>query len=283
MPDCDYEPYAWKAIVSLFARPYWSRVWVAQEIMAGPPVEIRCGSYILNVAGLRDVVWKMLRSRDLHPNIWQVYLFTQHIFHSGLDNRKLRLRSHAGLSFPEIIVVLSDSCCADPRDRLYGVLSFCGEEDRQSIRVDYAKSVRGVFLDIVCLWYVREPFYRSHYFHVLLLVSVAKKMLPDEFTQETADEFLKWLESALKQVQGRLEDVADDLAEGMIAGSWVTNTAIGFLEARLGWDVASILRLENAEWDIFERVPRRIKEDDHRAMIVETWNRGHHRAGHQVT
>ncbi|KAM0248311.1 hypothetical protein ACHAP5_003481 [Fusarium lateritium] len=151
------------AVVSLFAREYWRRLWVVQEIFNTKCIYVYCGPAILP---------------------WESYqraseIFSQHRNELTFNNKchdKIRLATspdhfsreqiliHQGpASLPDLRPHMSNggepllhilrTCrrklASDPRDKLYGILGVLPKGIRDHFRVDYGLSVKEVYTAIV--------------------------------------------------------------------------------------------------------------------------------------
>ncbi|KAK0707444.1 heterokaryon incompatibility protein-domain-containing protein [Lasiosphaeris hirsuta] len=139
------------ALVSLFERPYWKRLWVVQEVLNAARIDVYCGSSTLPW----DVYWKANA------------VFKQH--HSFLDcrfpgssNKTQRSFSDALAwcgpgSFPDprwprsgllrVLRTCRENLASDPRDKVFGLLGVL--PDITALTPDYSRTVKEVFTDVV--------------------------------------------------------------------------------------------------------------------------------------
>ncbi|KAI9658228.1 MAG: hypothetical protein M1821_002360 [Bathelium mastoideum] len=124
------------ALKEFFAKPYWQRLWIVQEIMLAKYVRIICGETLLSWDELRRFcssgrISPFMEARRLVPPqvIWLVeYALSAKLY-----------------SFSSLLRVFGRSKCQDPRDKVYGLQGMLQEQHRMEI--DYAKSVYEVFYD----------------------------------------------------------------------------------------------------------------------------------------
>jgi Heterokaryon incompatibility protein (HET) len=136
----------WEALGRLFARPYWSRVWILQEVLLSRNAAMLCCGSLkivwfraamffekLEAAALviaseasRNFLCKMSRNPvSLAVTYWQ------------------RVRG-SKFSFLDYLVMVASRDCTDARDRVFGILGVCDSED---IEVNYSKPVKDIFRD----------------------------------------------------------------------------------------------------------------------------------------
>ncbi|KAF5592114.1 heterokaryon incompatibility het-6 [Fusarium pseudocircinatum] len=151
------------AVVSLFGREYWRRLWVVQEVFNAKRIMVYCGSTRLE--------WKKYQSASV--------LFSQRrgeLIFNNKDQLKRRLATspdqfsyvqtliyQGPASLPDLKFHMSDgeeallqvlrTCrrklASDPRDKLYGVLGALPASIREEFRADYNLSVKDVYTEIV--------------------------------------------------------------------------------------------------------------------------------------
>lgn len=149
------------ALAALFEREYWNRLWIVQEIFNAYDIKVYCGSS--------------------EPLSWKDYQTASHIFQQykkdleSLFPRTHSIASHKQYSYSQILAysgpgslpelgslwVLGDEAflealrvcrrksSSDPRDKVFGVLGVLGEEVRKEFAVDYEKTVKDVYTDVV--------------------------------------------------------------------------------------------------------------------------------------
>jgi hypothetical protein len=153
------------AVVSLFERDYWSRLWVVQEIFNARSITVYCGS--------TKLPWKMYQLAS--------HAFSQHrrdldraFPGSRRDSRRITLSLnllsasqvlvyHGPASLPDLglciglggdaLLAVLRACrrkiTSDAKDKLFGILGVLPEEIRKDFRADYSLSVKDVYTDIV--------------------------------------------------------------------------------------------------------------------------------------
>ena len=125
---------ATKAINAIFNRPYWTRVWVFQEVKSAKTLTVMCGNALLSWTLLQNHVYGLYLDSEgqklsTTPAVRMVFLRTSVI----------------GISLYHILKATSHLHCTDPRDRVYALLSVASQ-GHEEIRADYTIQVA----DLVC-------------------------------------------------------------------------------------------------------------------------------------
>lgn len=117
-----------KALASLFGRHFFSRLWIMVETVFAREVNIVCGQ--------DSAVWPNLPLANVLTDINAPGWFTQRFEWRDKLSRA---------SLTELMVHASALCCSDPRDKVFGVLTFTGTEHISS---DYSLAVEKVYTGI---------------------------------------------------------------------------------------------------------------------------------------
>ncbi|OAL49929.1 HET-domain-containing protein [Pyrenochaeta sp. DS3sAY3a] len=126
------------ALRTLFKRPYWSRLWVVQEVYLSPVKWVYCGSSRLP---------------------WQAYEDTSNAFWEDEIDPHLR---KGPSSFPnmdslvgqgadrllEVLCACRKKISENPRDKVFGIMGMLPEETRKELPVNYDQSVKSLFIDV---------------------------------------------------------------------------------------------------------------------------------------
>lgn len=159
------------AVVDLFEREYWHRLWVVQEVFNARDINVHCGSTTLPWKAFEDACEVFRTSRDV----------LDRIFHPGYSNRFYQARFG---SYPQVLVYggpgslqgigtadkfrdgddLPDhlafqdllnvmrSCrpkhSSEPRDKVFGVLGVLLEKVRDGIKVNYSIPIKDVYINV---------------------------------------------------------------------------------------------------------------------------------------
>ena len=132
-----------KALGTLAIRPYWSRLWIIQEVLLNGSFWLCAGRYTLSwnyYSRLFERLEKnMLRDwNDIMPMAFQRMLRLLYIQHDP--------EAWDGL-LDSLMTIGGNAECTEPRDKVYGVLGLMSPQDRERIVVDYRKSVLQVFAE----------------------------------------------------------------------------------------------------------------------------------------
>jgi hypothetical protein len=164
----------WKALVDLMRRPWFSRLWMLQNIAVAREASVHCGDQVVHWADFADAVTLLNKAKNSVPTFWNhVYGF------ESLASRDLRemgasilvetannlFRKSDDGSIMEcttgletLVTTLSAFETADARDRIYALLSLAKPgpslpdlitSEIRLPEVNYAKPVAEVFQEFV--------------------------------------------------------------------------------------------------------------------------------------
>ena len=144
----------WKAIVALTARPYWTRVWIFQEMACSRQNFFLCGDFQAQdikypLYFLMSWTRKMLDfSRPpLHPQCEAMIDTLYRYEHTLLGEALFQYRP------PRLAILLASLGglnATDSRDRVYAVLSMAEDSRWSGITPDYSKSETHVLVETAC-------------------------------------------------------------------------------------------------------------------------------------
>jgi hypothetical protein len=144
----------WKYLtLDVFARPWWTRIWVMQEIALPAKITVLCGSSTIG--------WDLLMASTMHYRTSLAKLL--YVPRDNLEESQaiLRLaeselirnfiRNSGSLSLKHLLMCFRTRQTSDPRDRIYAIL---GLIDRYSSKTDellpdYRKPVSEVYANVV--------------------------------------------------------------------------------------------------------------------------------------
>jgi hypothetical protein len=139
----------WGYLCQLFCRPWYTRLWVFQEVNLARQALMLCGECTID--------WnELLRAaRAMYASIGSTIssIRNQQIRRSVLvlDSAKKGFNLHpTKREIGNLIVLMkktNTSNCEDPRDKLIGLIGVMPEADRADIEADYSKSVDQVYSD----------------------------------------------------------------------------------------------------------------------------------------
>jgi hypothetical protein len=120
------------ALVTILHHPYFTRIWIIQEVALGSNITFVCGDVEFTWQCIKDTILRSQASAvgDKYQSALTVILGSQ--------------RSH---TLQECFIRYCQNHCRDPRDKVYGLLGLTPE--RWRLRVDYTKKLVEVYLDAV--------------------------------------------------------------------------------------------------------------------------------------
>ena len=136
----------WRAIHRILERPWFSRVWVWQELALVKEhlgVEVKIGHLSfpwMMLAGLVNYIPLCEWEEYLSSTIWTRARSMEEA-RSGREINGFTMTLLKALSY------VRDSGATNPRDKVYGLLGFI-EEGVEAVEVDYAKPVEAVYTDV---------------------------------------------------------------------------------------------------------------------------------------
>ena len=181
----------WIALKHLRKREWWSRMWVMQEALFAKQLKFHCGKKSadrISFTRLHEIAAKYrgVETRDKSLDAMSMTIATPFdVILMDWDKYKEDL-AHEGVRLRKLLVVTTDSLCADPRDKIFALLSMCRKVDRKVLKIDYRASVRWL-LTILCKYELIE---REIYSPLSLLQTVRRKknpMLPSWVSDYTSN------------------------------------------------------------------------------------------------
>lgn len=127
--------------------PWWSRIWVVQEIAAGTVITIQYGPITLHWETLVETanVWslpktrKVAESAGIEPENLRVFSrFANQV--TGLEQTRRRWHAEGGTDLVRLLQEFSDRQATDDRDKVYGLLSLA-KQNQKFIKPDYQLEV----------------------------------------------------------------------------------------------------------------------------------------------
>jgi hypothetical protein len=158
----DIDTYvAWRdtasAIMLLFSRKYWTRVWILQEIALAPSALLHFGRHMISLDLLFAAQEQLLKHYHTCCSRWGYEAMgRKYTAMTGVVEqfeilgqlRELRLLAHSDgpISLYDIINALTDKGEAtDPRDQIYGLLGFLQGMNPKPLSPNYAYDVAQVY------------------------------------------------------------------------------------------------------------------------------------------
>ncbi|KAI0505832.1 heterokaryon incompatibility protein-domain-containing protein [Xylaria bambusicola] len=148
------------ALVTLFERDYWSRLWVVQEVLNAKRVEVYCGESQLpwtvfqracQIFQKHESALKAQFPGGLVPGSRQGFSYAHILSSQGpasLDFLR-RVRNVGPESLLEVLHICRKKLTADPRDKVFAVLGILPEHIRRRFPLDYNASIKEVYTNVV--------------------------------------------------------------------------------------------------------------------------------------
>ena len=153
-----------RGVCALFHNPYFTRLWVIQEIFLSSNRRILCGDIWLELDDLISALQGSDNSRLPPVGFLNSMLHGNQLYTSSIE------RGQGSLLY--CIDRFSAYNCEDPRDKVYGLLSLVHEDDR--LEVDYSKSTEDVFLQVVM--FIGSQGFSKYDVDFMLLLSDSMKL-----------------------------------------------------------------------------------------------------------
>ncbi|KIN07745.1 hypothetical protein OIDMADRAFT_174671 [Oidiodendron maius Zn] len=158
-----------RPLLNLLKRPWWSRVWIVQEVALAKRITVMCGSATFDWEKFRSLVDISFKQPDME-----------------LDVRKSMYTPLMLCEFREflprpllcVIQAFQRQEATDPRDKIYGFLGIVPEMERILIIPDYNLSVKEVYVH-----FTRSIIQGASNLNVLSIVNV----------NEPSEDFPSWL------------------------------------------------------------------------------------------
>jgi hypothetical protein len=143
---------AWVALRALFERPYWSRVWILQEVVLSRPSFLICGNSMCSW----DSVRLLLRSENFDVDKKNISVGSHHarialvgennlpkLLVNVIDDRRTNAQKP---EFWDYLVLSRQRNASVAHDYIYGVMALV---DPQVLRADYKEPVEELYFKVV--------------------------------------------------------------------------------------------------------------------------------------
>ncbi|KAF4456649.1 HET-domain-containing [Fusarium albosuccineum] len=159
------------AILSLFSRVYWRRVWIIQEVLLAKDIRIVCGSKCINWNKLNSffggLEFSMFQSGSQFHGSSRISSIMKAPGYILVKEKAFLetnpLLKEQGASISDLLLSFGDFECRDKHDKVYGMLGISSD----NIDVNYAKSIQHVYNDVLRHIVRRgqmETIYKAEYF-----------------------------------------------------------------------------------------------------------------------
>jgi len=152
--------HALLAVVPLFERDYWHRLWVVQELFNASKISVYCGPTkvpwdVYNIASKtfrleRHLLERHIRRPKYGSSLNMVTNQDVLANHGPANLPDLRpLMEHDDEPLLAVLRVCRRKLASDPKDKLFGVLGILPEKVRNEFRADYGLSLKDIYTEIV--------------------------------------------------------------------------------------------------------------------------------------
>ncbi|KAM5354795.1 hypothetical protein ACJ41O_001441 [Fusarium nematophilum] len=137
----------WEELWKFLSRPWFTRVWIIQETIlpAWGSLWVACGGNLVPWDIIDDCCNDLVTcgiSRWLEASFGAIGTRDEDACQRALSLGEMRSDHLTSLNGSEIFSLLlkaRNAQCYDPRDKVYGLLGVCSDEDRNAVTVSYAK------------------------------------------------------------------------------------------------------------------------------------------------
>jgi len=146
-----YDPRVREALMDFFNRPYFSRMWIVQEIILANEIIIFWGPTSLLWSKLSNL-FNCINDPVLHRDLQQATAIeiNNSLAKDLHQNRKKWQERKTNLE--ELLVSYSRNKCRDPRDKVYSLLGIAADCQNGELEADYNKDLGTVYQDVIRLW-----------------------------------------------------------------------------------------------------------------------------------
>ena len=150
----------WTAIVKLYNRSWFRRLWVMQEVILAKGIFVLCGKRVLSWAAIvefANAVSVVYPAVLLHHGEKTDGTISGFVSCSQIENLRKRVPNGNMLFFTSLLETIRDREATDQRDRIYGLLGLVTDDLRKIIKVDYTWQTSDCYLHFFKAFITREP------------------------------------------------------------------------------------------------------------------------------
>jgi hypothetical protein len=138
----------WMPLIELSSRPWWTRLWIVQELVLAPRAVMLWGPEDIDWTTLDHAISKVRRI----DSSLALFVFTSATFDSIARLSVLKRNAKLGKDLVSTVKLGRPLACTNDRDRVYGLLGLLADQSvADSIKPDYGKSVEEVYWDFAIL------------------------------------------------------------------------------------------------------------------------------------
>ncbi|TLD35134.1 putative heterokaryon incompatibility [Venturia nashicola] len=129
----------WEAIQELLTRPWFTRIWILQEVQLAREAVVFCGSAQISWKSMKDAIHAVYRNS--HVPIAG--------FRQAIDEADNTVDDFLSYDVEETLVRASSRGATDPKDKIYGALNILSQGVRDRIGVNYDFDVVEIYRNAV--------------------------------------------------------------------------------------------------------------------------------------
>lgn len=130
------QAHRWAALRLLCERPYWHRVWIVQEAVLAENIRLLCGEDEARWEGFANLMNDFGTILQPSSAIEDAGFVQGSMAARILDLR--RMHRSRGCDLMQLLIATRDSLCADPRDRVFGLVGLAEDLQSHDIDIDYS-------------------------------------------------------------------------------------------------------------------------------------------------
>jgi hypothetical protein len=130
------------ALEYLLLRPYWSRIWIIQEVVVATDLILMCGELFIEWPMFKKFLYLEGGLLEWPPSVEENCV---RLRKSASNILRLAAWSQDGLDLEHVLNLSEASLASDPRDKVYAVLGLVGRGAGRRIVVDYTQSACAVY------------------------------------------------------------------------------------------------------------------------------------------
>ena len=138
-----------RAISRLFDRPYWTRVWIIQEVAVSVNVEIYCGKASIEWATFEAAFLRIfgLGEPATDAELWSDFFLAEELF-ENLRRFRLMMTKNEALHLLSALKYSATALATNQRDKVFALLGMTFDGSTFVSDPNYAQSERSIFMDM---------------------------------------------------------------------------------------------------------------------------------------
>jgi len=142
-----------RCLPEIYALPYWSRLWIVQEVLLARKVILHFGDDSRTTKDW-DILTKARHSLEQIPDDWGFHTdigTTINDFKRSLPLRLDKQREHRDRGWPlyTLLITTEKSLCQNPRDKIYGLLGLANDFRGGDLDINYSKPLYKTYQDVI--------------------------------------------------------------------------------------------------------------------------------------